>query len=127
MKREIVILTTTTLCLYLLSFSFATGAAEIDARNEKDKIKLEMDVRDLRSATATEVSAHIDGDMITVETTNHAGNPILVEIFDDHGALRAFAESACGSYAVVDISSLPPGQYEIAVTLDYRYKGRFER
>lgn len=96
MKREIVILTT--LCFYLLSFSFATGAAEIVARNEKDKIKLEMDVRDLRSATATEVSAYIDGDMITVETTNHADNPILVEIFDDHDALRAFAGSACNSY-----------------------------
>ena len=93
----------------------------------KCPIDLEQEHKPSRSGTATEVSAHIDGDMITVETTDHAGSPILVEIFDDHGVLRAFAGSVCGSYALVDISPLPPGQYEIVVTLDYRYRGSFER
>lgn len=93
----------------------------------KCPIDLEQEHKPSRSGTATVVTAYISSDVITVETENYAGNTILVEIFDARGILQLDAHFDCTDYVVVDISSLPPGKYEIAVTLDYRYKGRFER
>lgn len=93
----------------------------------KRQINLEQRHKGTRSGGGTEVVAYIDGDMITMETNNPAFSPILVEIFDDYGILQAFAEFECDSYAIMDISLLPPGQYEIAVTLDYIYTGSFEK
>ena len=90
-------------------------------------IDLKQEDRGTRSGSATVVTAFISSDVITVETENYAGNTILVEIFDARGILQLDAHFDCTDYVVVDISSLPPGKYEIAVTLDYRYKGRFER
>lgn len=96
MKKEL-----KTIISLLLLGAFLFPACPNDQKtmdNTKCPIDLEQEHKPSRSGTATEVSAHIDGDMITVETTDHAGSPILVEIFDDHGALRAFAGSACNSY-----------------------------
>ena len=95
--------------------------------NTKCPIDLEQEHKPSRSGTATEVTAYISSDVITVETENYAGNTILLEIFDAHGILQFDSHFDYTDYAVVDISSLPPGKYEIVVTLDYRYRGSFER
>ena len=90
-------------------------------------IDLKQEDRGTRSGSATSVTAYISGDVITVETANYADNTILVEIFDAHGILQFDSHFDYTDYAVVDISPLPPGKYEIVVTLDYRYRGSFER
>ena len=90
-------------------------------------IDLKQEDRGTRSGSATVVTAFISSDVITVETENYAGNTILVEIFDAHGILQFDSHFDYTDYAVVDISPLPPGKYEIVVTLDYRYRGSFER
>ena len=123
MKSKVTILATLITCFSL--FSFSTIAADANVKDRVGEIKLRKGMDGgTRSGSATAVTAYISGDVITVETENYAGD-ILVEIFDTRGILQFDAHFDHTDYAVVDISSLPPGQYEIAVTLDYRYKGNF--
>lgn len=101
-----------------------------NSQNTKDDtrhIDLEQEKGGTRSGTDTDITAYIDGDILTVGAKNYTNSYIQVEIFDDYGNPKAFAESVCDTYVVMDISSLQPGQYEIVVIMDYRYTGSFER
>lgn len=123
MKKQVAILA------ILFSFiSLSIIVADVNIKDRVGEIKLRQDSSGgTRSESATAVSASICGEVITVETENYAGNTILVEIFDAHGILQPTSHIDYTYHVVVDISFLPPGQYEIVVTLDYRYRGGFVR
>lgn len=89
-------------------------------------ITLRKEDKGTRSESGTTVVAYIRNDIITLEVSNYTGNSTLVEVFNAEGIVQASSQFDNSNYALLDISSLSAGQYEIVVTLDYRYIGSFE-
>lgn len=120
-------LKTIILLFFLGIFMLSAYPSYNKTMDEVDRtITLRKEDKGTRSESGTTVVAYIRNDIITLEVSNYTGNSTLVEVFNAEGIVQASSQFDNSNYALLDISSLSAGQYEIVVTLDYRYIGSFE-
>lgn len=90
------------------------------------RILLEKERCGTRSGTTTAVEAFVNDDILILDISGYFGF-VAVEVFGTKGGLQCQAYIAGSEQVVINLSSLPAGTYMLNVTLDYTYRGSFER
>lgn len=126
MKTKFLFLTALLFALSFIQFSNAENA-DTKRLSVQDKIFFSKQSGSTRSASATEIEGHSDGNLMTIFVQNYRGG-VWVQLYGGRTARQSYFYAFGIGFEVINIAGLRAGTYTVRLTLDNEvYEGTFTK